>query len=509
MIQGSAQSIVTLLGTGFYAKSTVAATGFTPTATISVTDSAAATASETLGIPAYAAGSTILHIPLASTLPSGVQNIFYAQTLPAAGGTAGYTWALNSGVLPPGISVAGNALVGTPTVPASYNFTLQVIDSAVPFPAATYQAFKLVIYPTGSTALAITTSVAPLPSGQVGTAYNQTLTASGGTPPYAWSAVGLPPGIVLSPSGVLSGAPASVGLTGPLAAAQVSITALLVTVPLTDLANPGVLRMAVTTPTPGGGVSNHAQLVVYGPAPQISGVVNSASFQQGTVTPGEIITIFGVGLGPAALALFNPTTPPIPISLPATAPATSVTIGGVAAPLIYTSAEQVSAIVPSVIGGASAAIILTYGGLPSLAFTAGVAAVDPGVYTIAASGQGQAAVLNYNLATNDYTVNSAATAAAKGSIVVLYVTGAGAMSSGNVNMLTPLSPAITPIAPVTVTIGGQPATINGAQAAPGSAPGVLQINVVVPTAAASGAAIPVTVNIGGVDSQANITMAVK
>jgi uncharacterized protein (TIGR03437 family) len=62
---------------------------------------------------------------------------------------------------------------------------------------------------------------------------------------------------------------------------------------------------------------------------------------------------------------------------------------------------------------------------------------------------------------------------------------------------------------VTVTIGGQPATINGAQAAPGSVPGVLQINVVVPTAAASGTAVPLTVNIGGVDSQANITMAIK
>jgi uncharacterized protein (TIGR03437 family) len=250
-------------------------------------------------------------------------------------------------------------------------------------------------------------------------------------------------------------------------------------------------------------------LVIYGPAPQISGVVNSASFQQGTVTPGEIITIFGVGLGPATLSLFNPTTPPIPTSLPAMAPATSVTIGGIGAPLIYTSAAQVSAIVPSIIGGASAAVVVTYGGLPSLAFTVGIAAVDPGMYTISASGQGQAAVLNYNLTTNDYTVNSAATAAAKGSIVVLYVTGAGAMSSGNVNLLTPLSPAITPIAPVTVTIGGQPATINGAQAAPGSVPGVLQINVVVPTAAASGTAVPLTVNIGGVDSQANITMAIK
>ncbi len=511
LIQGSAQSVVTLLGTGLYAKSAVAATGFTPSTTITVTDSALvpATASETLGIPVYPAVSPILHIPLASTFPSGVQNAFYAQALSAAGGTPPYTWSMNSGALPAGVVLVGSAIAGTALAPASYNFTLQVTDSAVPFPATTYQAFKLTIYPTGSTALAITMSAATAPSGQVATAYNQTLTASGGTPPYTWSAVGLPAGITLSAAGVLSGSPTSVGLTGALAAAQVSTTALLVTVPLTYLANPGVLRMAVTTPTPGGGISNDAQLVVYGPAPQISGVVNSASFQQGTVTPGEIITVFGVGLGPAALALFNPAAPPIPTLLPALSPSTSLTIGGIPAPLIYTSAGQVSAIVPYTVGGAAAAVVLTYGGLASLAFTVGVTPVDPAMYTTAASGQGQAAVLNYNLATNDYTVNSSSTAAAKGSIVVLYVTGAGAMSAGNANTLTPLAPAITPVAPVTVTIGAQPAVINAAQAAPGSVPGVLQINVVVPAAAGSGAAIPVVVNIGGVNSQANVTMAIK
>ena len=509
LIQGSAQSIVTLLGTGLYSKSTVAATGFTPTSTITVTDSAGGAASETLGIPAYAAGFAILRIPMASTLPGGVQNSFYAQSLSTAGGTGPFTWALTSGTLPPGIAISGSALAGTPTTPGSYNFTLQVTDSATPFPASTYQAFKLTIHPTGSSALTITVSAAPLPSGQVAAVYNQTLTASGGTPPYTWSAVGLPPGITLSSAGVLGGAPSSVGLTGPLMATQVSTTAMLVTVPAADLANPGVLRMAVTTPTPGGGTSNDAQLVVYGPAPQISAVVNSASYQQGTVTPGEIITIFGVGLGPASLAIFNPTTPPIPTSLPATGAATSVTIGGIPAPLIYTSAEQVSAIVPYSVGGASASVVLTYNGLASLPFTVGVSPVDPGVYTVTSTGQGQAAVLNYNVATNDYTVNSSATAAARGSIVVLYVTGAGAMSSGSVNALTPMSPAITPNASVTVTIGGQNAVINAAQLAPGSVPGVLQINVVVPATATSGAAIPVTVNIGGADSQANITMAIK
>src|SRR5438093_575971 len=138
LIQGSPQSIVTLLGTSFYATSTVTATGFTPLTTITVTDSTGTSGAETLGIPVYTAAAT-------------------------------------------------------------------------------------------------------LPSRQMGSAYNQTLTVSGGTPPYTWSATGLPPGITLSAAGVLSGTPSSVGQTGPLTSTAVSDTATLVTVPATYLASPGTL----------------------------------------------------------------------------------------------------------------------------------------------------------------------------------------------------------------------------------------------------------------------------
>jgi hypothetical protein len=54
----------------------------------------------------------------------------------------------------------------------------------------------------------------PLPPAKLGLPYSQTLTASGGTPPYVWSVVnGAPPnGIALSPSaGVLSGTPTQSG----------------------------------------------------------------------------------------------------------------------------------------------------------------------------------------------------------------------------------------------------------------------------------------------------------
>jgi M6 family metalloprotease-like protein len=55
------------------------------------------------------------------------------------------------------------------------------------------------------------TSGSPLPAGAVAAAYNQTLTASGGTTPYSWSVSNgnLPAGLGLSSAGVLSGTPST------------------------------------------------------------------------------------------------------------------------------------------------------------------------------------------------------------------------------------------------------------------------------------------------------------
>lgn len=54
-----------------------------------------------------------------------------------------------------------------------------------------------------------------LPQGTAGVAYNATLQAVGGVPPYSWSVISgsLPAGLTLSSSGVISGTPTSVGTT--------------------------------------------------------------------------------------------------------------------------------------------------------------------------------------------------------------------------------------------------------------------------------------------------------
>ena len=64
-----------------------------------------------------------------TTLPEGVENDAYSQTLTATGGDGSYSWALvsGSGLLPTGLSLAASgAITGMPTVVLTGNFTVQV-----------------------------------------------------------------------------------------------------------------------------------------------------------------------------------------------------------------------------------------------------------------------------------------------------------------------------------------------------------------------------------------------
>jgi len=513
--QLSPQSIVTLAGSNFFSTSVAAVSGFTSGAAISVNDGTD-TGNETFYIPVYASTTTYLRVAMGSPLPGGIVGTAYTPvTLAGAGGTPVYTWN-TLGILPAGLSVSGSTLSGTPSAAGTYYFTLEVVDASTPFVARAQMPVKLTILPSGPapTAPRILGPSVPLPAGVLGTAYPATITinVSGGGSPATFTSTGLPAGLTLAATtGTFSGTPTSVGTTGALAVSLVSDSALLATVPATFLATPGILRMTVTTPTPGGGVSNEGQFLVFGSQPQITAVVNSASFQQGTVSPGEIITIFGLGLGPAALTLFDPNvpSPQIPTALPSATPNTTITVNGTAAPILYTSANQVSAIVPYGISGATANVVISYAGAASQPVTLALAATNPAVYTVDASGRGQGAVLNFNTTTNDSTMNSSANAAVRGQTVVLYATGIGATSSASANTLIPAAPAVTPTAAPTVTIGGQAASVLGAVSPVGSVPGLLQLNVTVPANAPTGAAVPMVVSIGGIDSQPGVTMAIR
>ena len=140
-----------------------------------------------------------------ASLPSGSTGTAYNQTITASGGTAPYTFAVTFGALPPDLTLSSSGVLsGTPTTLGSFTFTVSAADANGCTGSRSY---------TISICPAITLSPAALPAGTVGTAYNQTITASGGTSPYsiAVSVGSLPPGLTLSPSGVLSGTPSVPG----------------------------------------------------------------------------------------------------------------------------------------------------------------------------------------------------------------------------------------------------------------------------------------------------------
>lgn len=158
-----------------------------------------------------------------TSLPDAAVGIAYDAIASVSGGLAPYTWSISSGSLPPGLSLNSStgSITGTPTVAGSFGLGLKVTDSSAPQQTAKFFS-GINVYPQ----LMITST--SLPDGAVGSPYNATLTASGGTGSYTWSiASGAPPdGISLdATTGILSGTPTSAG--------QANFT-----VQVTDTANP-------------------------------------------------------------------------------------------------------------------------------------------------------------------------------------------------------------------------------------------------------------------------------
>ena len=140
-----------------------------------------------------------------ATLPGGTVGTAYSQTLAVSGGTAPHTWAVSSGALPAGLSLAANGvLTGTPTGTAAASFTLRVTDT---YGCQGTRSFTLTpVCP----AITVTTSAV---STYLATAANHTLVATGGTTPYTWAVTSgtLPTGLTLSSAGVLTGSPSIAG----------------------------------------------------------------------------------------------------------------------------------------------------------------------------------------------------------------------------------------------------------------------------------------------------------
>ncbi len=141
-----------------------------------------------------------------TSLPDGGVGQLYSQTLAATGGTPPLTWTVASGALPPPLTLnaATGVISGTPSTLGTFAFEVAVTDAGG---ASVRKSFSIHI----ANPVVITSGNF---TGNVLAAFSQTLTATGGTPPYTWSVASgtLPTGLQLnSATGVISGTPSAGG----------------------------------------------------------------------------------------------------------------------------------------------------------------------------------------------------------------------------------------------------------------------------------------------------------
>lgn len=170
--------------------------------TAKVTDSASSTATASLSL------TVVLNLAVTTvSLPEATTGAPYSQALTATGGTTPYAWSVSAGSLPSGLSLSsGGTISGTPAAAGTSSFTAKATDADS---NTATQALSLTVT---SDLTIITTTLA---IGTAGTAYSQVLGAAGGDPPYSWAVTtgSLPSGLSLASDGVLSGTPATPGIT--------------------------------------------------------------------------------------------------------------------------------------------------------------------------------------------------------------------------------------------------------------------------------------------------------
>jgi len=241
----------------------------------------------------------------------------------------------------------------------------------------------------------------------------------------------------------------------------------------------GAIQSTITLNPP----PSQAYLAKIDPTPaaiSLDNVSTASPFQLQTlggvesIAPGKVVRLEGHGIGPASY------TPGIVTSgkIATLVAGVQVTFDGVPAALLYMSATEIECITPfGIVGGGTTKVQVTYNGAKSNVVTMPVSVASPEVLS----------VLN-----PDYSVNSPSNPAPAGSIMSLYVTGAGETNPATADGVVNTTPLALPIGAVTVTNQGVgPLPVTFAAAAYGYAPGILQVNFQAPPAPAG---LIVTIN---------------
>lgn len=248
-----------------------------------------------------------------------------------------------------------------------------------------------------------------------------------------------------------------------------------------------------------GAVSVSGTLQISASAPIVSagGILNAASYAPSApLSPGAMISIFGSNLA-------NGTGRALTFPLPSELSGTLVTIGGVAAPLLYAGSGQINAIIPYGLPvNTNAQVIVQQGTAYTSPEPIAVAAASPAIFTQSASGSGQGVIIVYS--SGMYA--QPGSPAQAGDEIVIYAGGLGATTPAATNSQAATASPLLEVPGVSLTIGGQPARVDFAGLTPGYS-GLYQINAAVP-AGVHGDTLPVVLTVAGQSSPA-VTMAVQ
>jgi len=229
-----------------------------------------------------------------------------------------------------------------------------------------------------------------------------------------------------------------------------------------------------------------------------NGVVNAASyytqaFPRFGIARGSMFLIFGSALGPVDLV--QSSSFPLPTSEGLAGTQVLITVGGynAAAPIVYTSINQVAAIMPSNAPEGDGTLVLRYQNFATQSYPIHIVRSAFGVFTRNQGGSGPAIVQNFVSQTST-PLNSIANSATPGQTVILWGSGLGPVNGDET--AGPLPGALATVD--AVYVGGIQANVRYAGRS-GCCAAVDQIDFDVP-AGVSGCYVPVAVVTGGVVS---------
>lgn len=201
-------------------------------------------------------------------------------------------------------------------------------------------------------------------------------------------------------------------------------------------------------------------------------IADAADYQSNAAAPGEIVSLFGTGIGPSSPAVAQPDRNG---NIAADLAGVRVLANGLPAPLLYVASSQINLVMPFGASGDRVHMELYQGASLVTQFDKFLSPRHPGIFAVGEPLIGQLAALN-----QDGSVNSSSNPAGPGSIVSIFLTGLGVMTPQLPDGAAPPVPVNTTVVVPQIYVNGQLAELLYIGNAPTLVQGLVQINLRLP-----------------------------